>query len=66
MRELIRTNADKDEENQFKFKDGLVETISNDQFEIKRTNALLAYDPVCSLVNTCQKSNCNIAYATET
>ena len=65
MRAIIRNNDEEDAENQFKFKDGVIETISNDQFETKLTNALLAYDPVCSLVNDYQKSNSNIAYATE-
>lgn len=65
MRGIIHRNVLREPVDQFQFREGVIEAIMDDGFQGRVVNALLAYDPICSLVNACQKSNTNIAYATE-
>lgn len=52
-------------ENQYKFSDGVVEAIMDDNFANRLTQEIIVLDPVCELVNLCQSNDTNIADATK-
>lgn len=65
MREIYYENLNQPPEDQYQFKEGVAEILLDQSLGIKLNRAISVYDPVCQLVNMCQKSNCSIAYAVE-
>lgn len=65
MRQIIQENQLLELEEQYRFHDQVIETVMDERFAENLTMALINYDPVCELVNGCQKSDANIGFSTE-
>lgn len=48
-----------------KVKQSIKTLLIDDHFEQKIVNAIVIFDPICTLVNSCQRKDCTLAEATE-
>ena len=55
MREIVLDNFNKAPEEQYALKDEVVNILQEQRLDMNLINALVFYDPKCSLINACQK-----------